>query len=565
MSKKSKKNNTPSAKAARNLEALKKAKEAAVAEETKAAQEAPVEKADAQKEEKIVEKPIEKKEEKKEDIGAYKTPVGKTSYDTHMLCRKSPFMSPISRSLYKDDKGIEQIKETWKNTNDNSVVTVIFPLSHIKDNDDMYTKEDLAKLRGEESKEEKKEVKKEPKQKVKKEKKEEVIEEAEIIESAPTVKTNNNQIPQMTSNAEDRIDANHSVDLLNCVLRRQESIKNDSSLKELHKALGMQSDLMLGVLLSKWNHQLQGDAESVGIKVNKEMFNYLEGVVAQFFSTKLIGATTKDGQMTIDFSATEKTMPAETQKALKQDAAVVKTETTNVEDLPRPEECADDDAKINAIRTISMARFGKGTMGKNLINVIEFSRKAWGFDDKAEPAMILATVLKKMEAKGQATTLLNCMSSAVIGNLTNNFTAISAHTWMKGMLPSYTDSQIANIVKVLIVKRLEEGVNDSNNFNSVVKPYNILLSNTTDDLINRIIASSKNSGKDDDKLKVPKIPSLLNEPNHIVSIKLMNSFKAAYGPEMSDKLISTQMKRINMLYKTFNPLAFYTEKSAYKK
>ena len=212
-----------------------------------------------------------------------------------------------------------------------------------------------------------------------------------------------------------------------------------------------------------------------------------------------------------------------------------------------------------------MARFGKGTMGKNLINIIEFARQAWKFDANDTPAMILANVFKRMEEKNQATTLLNCMSQAVIGNLTNNYSALSAHAWMKRMLPNYNDNQIADIVKVFTVKKIEEEMTAEVKFENAVKPYNTLLGVMTDDLINRTITSAKNNGKDDASLNVPKIPGLINQADHIVSLKLINNFKTAYGTEMSDKLMGKQMKQINAFYKTLSPLTFYTEKSAYKK
>ena len=116
MAKRNKGGKTPSAKAARNLEALKKAKEAVEAsakvEATKVEDPKPEEK-----------KPEEKPAEQKKG-GVYQTPMGKSAYETHMLCTKSPYMSLLSLKIEKDSKGIENIKAEWKN-NETSETTSI--------------------------------------------------------------------------------------------------------------------------------------------------------------------------------------------------------------------------------------------------------------------------------------------------------------------------------------------------------------------------------------------------------------------------------------------------------
>ena len=82
MAKRNKGGKAPSGKAARNLEALKKAKEAVEAsakvESTKVEDSKPEEK-----------KPEEKPAERKKG-GGYQTPIGKSAYETHMLFTKSP-------------------------------------------------------------------------------------------------------------------------------------------------------------------------------------------------------------------------------------------------------------------------------------------------------------------------------------------------------------------------------------------------------------------------------------------------------------------------------------------
>ena len=228
MSKKNKGGKTPSAKAARNLEALKKAKEAAVAAETK--------------EQKVDTPPVE---EKKEDPKPEPKPTPapkKTPYESYLEYKKHPHMMILSQKIEKNDKGVEIITTYWKNTETNegakNDLATLFSASFVKKGDGI----DLKKLREQAEKgmkeywaekaketpkeepkpkptpdpqpEPKKEEKKEEKKPAaKKAKKEEVLipeevnpEEIKPKETKPTIVT-----PKVTT---DRIDANHGIELM---------------------------------------------------------------------------------------------------------------------------------------------------------------------------------------------------------------------------------------------------------------------------------------------------------------------------------------------------------------
>ena len=126
MSKKNKGGKTPSAKAARNLEALKKAKEAVEA-----------------KEQKVETPPVEeKKEEKKPEPKPTPAPK-KTSYESYLEYKKHPHMMIVSQTVEKNDKKIEIITTKWKNTENNEEVETAFSASFVKKGDGI----DLKKLR----------------------------------------------------------------------------------------------------------------------------------------------------------------------------------------------------------------------------------------------------------------------------------------------------------------------------------------------------------------------------------------------------------------------------------
>lgn len=567
MAKRNKGGKTPSAKAARNLEALKKAKEAVEAsakvETTKVEDSKPEEK-----------KPEEKPAERKKG-GVYQTPMGKSAYETHMLCTKSPYMSLLSLKIEKDSKGIENIKAEWKNNETSETTSVLFPVSNVKEGDGIDVKRIKEGIKNpipaevpetkpveEPKKEDPKSTpteKKPKQQKPKKEKIEEVEAEEIDISNAPTIKPAAAPAPNIVTQNSDRIDANHSVDLMNAILKRREEIKDD---RAMYQATGKQADLMMFVLIQKWNDQFKNDAKEQGFTVNEEMFAYLNETASLFLGVNLLPSKTSDGQLEINFKdAVAKTNP-EMQKALEQDAKVPQTQ-----EMPKPEECVTDEQKVAAMCTIMNMRHKQksGGIGKNIANMIEFAREAYKLDKNTEPAQVLATVLLKMKEAGRNATLLEGCANAIWGNLTGNLSVLASHAWLKNQLTTYNDAQVANVVKVFLAKKIADETAKNNNYEEEAKRYSQLISGTNDDLINRIITSANNEGKDEDKLVYPEIKGLNLKGKHISAIKTVNNLRIAYGAEMNDKMLKQVMQKVSSLYTStsLNPLTFYIEKSAY--
>lgn len=567
MAKRNKGGKTPSAKAARNLEALKKAKEAVEA----SAKVKTTKVEDSKPEEK---KPEEKPAERKKG-GVYQTPMGKSAYETHMLCTKSPYMSLLSLKIEKDSKGIENIKAEWKNNETSETTSVLFPVSNVKEGDGIDVKRIKEGIKNpipaevpetkpveEPKKEDPKPTpteKKPKQQKPKKEKIEEVEAEEIDISNAPTIKPAAAPAPNIVTQNSDRIDANHSVDLMNAILKRREEIKDD---RAMYQATGKQADLMMFVLIQKWNDQFKNDAKEQGFTVNEEMFAYLNETASLFLGVNLLPSKTSDGQLEINFKdAVAKTNP-EMQKALKQDAKVPQTQ-----EMPKPEECVTDEQKVAAMCTIMNMRHKQksGGIGKNVANMIEFAREAYKLDKNTEPAQVLATVLLKMKEAGRNATLLEGCANAIWGNLTGNLSVLASHAWLKNQLTTYNDAQVANVVKVFLAKKITDETAKNNNYEEEAKRYSQLISGTNDDLINRIITSANNEGKDEDKLVYPEIKGLNLKGKHISAIKTVNNLRIAYGAEMNDKMLKQVMQKVSSLYTStsLNPLTFYIEKSAY--
>ena len=552
MSKRNKGGKTPSAKAARNLEALKKAKEAAVAAEVK---------------EPVVETPPveEKKVEAKPEPKPTPAPK-KTSYESYIEYGKHPHMMMVSQTIKKNDKGVEIITTEWKNTENGETTSTTFSASFVKKGDGI----DLKKLREqaekglkeyyvEKAKETKaEEAKPEPKPEPKKEekkpapkkvKKEEVIipEEVKVeeIKPKPVVKP---EIKTTVALKNDRIDANHGIELMKSFENRAAELEKGT---ELHKAMREQADIMLFVYGKQWVDQCIADGDEAFMKVSEAMYNRMAMI-----GRDLLGITVKalpdkiDGQMTINFKETLETAPEETKEAIEADAK--KEKPSDV--IPDANPSATEEVKINAIDTILRMKNG---IGGNLHNAIQFTKNAFPEFKDACPAQVVAFIYSKIVTS----TYLTGVANAIMGNLMGNGSIIASHAWMKQMMNGleYNETEIADIVKVI----LANGLNKRGEYDVLSKSCNKYMKQMNDDLINRIIAAK--TPKDEANLKISgKYTELGAVQMTISSTKFINRIKEAYGADLSNKLLKQTMQRIMGLYSDgLKPLSVYVEKSTY--
>ena len=566
--KKNKGGKTPSAKADRNLEALKKAKEAATAAETKA----------------------EVKETKAEETPATETksepkptpPIKKTPYQTYLEFKKHPHMMMVSQEIKKNDKGVEIIVTKWKNTENNETAGQEFSASFVKKGDGI----DLAKLReqaekglkeyyAEKAKTEKKEEKPaevkeapkseskvepkaEPKKEEKKEEKKatskkkepviipEVVSETEKKTVAPAKVT----IPQ-TSKTGDRIDANHGIELMKSFENRAGELEKGT---ELHRAMREQADIMLFVYGKQWLDQCLLDGDSATIQVNQSMYNRLAIIGRDLLGMEIkalpVTTITGEQQMKIDFKETLESAPAEIQAAIEADAK--KEKPSDV--IPEVDTSITEEEKIKAIDSILRMKNG---IGGNLHNAILYSKGAFPELKDACPAQVVAFIYSKIVTS----TYLTGVAHAIMGNLVGNGSIIASHVWMKRMMKGfdYNETEIANIVKVILANEL----NSKGNYEAASKSCNEYISQMNDDLINRIINAK--TPKDEANLKISgKYEELGSVQTTISPVKFINRIKEAYGADLSNKLLKQTMQRIMGLYSDgLKPLELYVEKSAY--
>ena len=554
MSKKNKGGKTPSAKAARNLEALKKAKEAAIAAETK--------------ETKVETKTEEKVEEKKPEPKPTPAPK-KTVYESYLEFKKHPHMMMVSQKVEKNDKNVEIVHTEWKNTETNEITTHAFSASFVKKGDGI----DLKKLREQAEKgmkeyyaEKTKNVpkedpkpeptpdpqpepkKEEKKTAAKKAKKEEVIipevvkpEEVKPKETKQTVVS-----PRTTT---DRIDANHGIELMKSFENRAAELEKGT---ELHRAMREQADLMLFVYGKQWLDQCTADGDEALIRVNRKNYERLS-----LIGHELLGITVKalpvpgsDGQMEIDFKETLETAPAKIKESIEADAQ--KEKPSDV--IPEANASATEEEKIKAIDSILRMRNG---IGGNLHNAIQFSKNAFPELKDALPAQVVAFIYSKVVNS----TYLNGVANAITGNLMGNGSIIASHAWLKKQMAglAYDETDVANIVKVV----LANGLNSKGDYDVLSKSCSNYIKQMNNDLINRIISAK--TPKDEAKLKINgKYPELGAVQQTISATKFINRIKDAYGADMGDKLLKQTMQRIMGLYSDgLKPLALYVEKSTY--
>ena len=564
MSKKNKGGKTPSAKAARNLEALKKAKEAAIAAEVK--------------EEKVETPPAEeKKEEKKPEPKPTPAPK-KTAYETYLEYKKCPHMAIISQKVEKNEKGVEIITTYWKNNETNegakNDLSTAFSASFVKKGDGI----DLKKLREQAEKgvkeyyaekaketpkedpkpeptpdpqpEPKKEEKKEEKKPVaKKAKKEEVIIPEEVkpeeVKPKPIVKP---EVKTTVAIKNDRIDANHGIELMKSFESRAAEMDKNT---ELYRSMREQADIMLFVYGKQWVDQCIADGDEAFLKVSESMYNRMAVI-----GRDLLGITVKalpdkkDGQMTIDFKETLETAPAEVKESIAADAK--KEKPSDV--IPEANASATEEEKIKAIDSILRMRNG---IGGNLHNAIQFSKNAFPELKDALPAQVVAFIYSKVVNS----TYLNGVANAIMGNLMGNGSIIASHAWLKKQMAglAYDETDVANIVKVI----LANGLNGKGDYDVLSKSCSNYIKQMNNDLINRIVSAK--TPKDEAKLKINgKYTELGTVQQTISATKFINRVKDAYGADMGDKLLKQTMQRIMGLYSDgLKPLALYVEKSTY--
>lgn len=327
-----------------------------------------------------------------------------------------------------------------------------------------------------------------------------------------------------------RIDANHSIELM-CALR--EDLKNQELPDNLRMGLQEHVNAMTYVSLLRWHAQTIEDLGEAGIPINPETFNRMAESLKNIYGITLKALpSSTDSQMRIDFEATNATADAETQKTLEKEA-----KRKVVKELPVYTEGMTEEQIIQAIDDIfGMQGYG---MEGNLQNAIEFARQAYKLE-KEEPHQILATILKKFNTLPM---VLRGFEGMSYDRTMKNGNPFLAHTAVMSKMQkySYTEAQVANIVRTFIADQIERNCKTGGNFEERSIPIGELLKTFDDEMINNILTS-------EDPVPVPSIKGLSIDKTEVIDRgKIVNDIERVYG-KLDDKKLKRKLQEIAGLY-----------------
>lgn len=374
--------------------------------------------------------------------------------------------------------------------------------------------------------------------------------EPDVIEVEEVTETHEDPVPLITGKfgkTEDgRIDRNHAIDLASLI--HKEYLSNpDNQNSEARKAMKTQFDGMMLISILQYNAQVESDMQSLGVKVNNTMFIQMEKVARELFGITLKGLPSKDdpNQTVIVFDE----VPQEVKEVASKDAKAAQ------EPIPEPDPTVSDAQKYKALRTVLSQKNG---LGKTLQSGINWFRHAFKVDQDLPDSAIIA----KFAASKQDYMIMRCFQGMAKGKLDSEHSVFGAHALLKNWLPTKSDKEISDMIKVLISAQNEKICNDWNEKcpNRPTDPDNNLV------LINRNVMAGCAS-------KV--IDAILNKTENVSvkftdgigdvivdTIGIRKSMVAAYGD--SDNILKDKLKEIAEYYvKPIIRLSQYEDKSAY--
>ena len=117
--------------------------------------------------------------------------------------------------------------------------------------------------------------------------------------------------------SKDRIDKNHAIELMGII--RNEYLTNPETPEKVKKAMKRQFDVMTSVALVQYFTQLEGDFQTMGVRINAEMREQAERVLGEYLGIKVkyMQANDNSRQLVLEF----KEVPEEVKENARKDAA----------------------------------------------------------------------------------------------------------------------------------------------------------------------------------------------------------------------------------------------------
>ena len=370
----------------------------------------------------------------------------------------------------------------------------------------------------------------------------------EVVD-AEKEKKNESSVPSIAAGLNkisngDRMDHNHAVDLMKMI--HTEYVGNVATPPELSASMKRQFDAMALIEIMAYNSQVEKDFQQLGIRVDNTMFLEMEKVARETFGITLKGlpAPENNKQLVINFSES-------TPKDLKEKIA---KEVKDGEDpVPDPDPNMSEEDKKKAIAAI-FGKFKTGP-GGNLIKGIEWARKAYNYADDVPNAAILANILQN----NSDSILIKAYSNMIRGKLSKDHTILPAHALIHRWMPTQTDKEISEIVKVFLSFKEEENCKDNAEKlgrkidvdNSLALLSNQYILGCSEEVVNGIINKKQEvvAGKD-------ALGNIV-----IKTEEIRNALVQVYG---FDSITDNKLKEIVKYYvKPLVRLSAYTDKSAY--
>jgi hypothetical protein len=571
--------------AERNKKALETAKKAAEATESKetTAEEKKVEEPKATET-----KPVEKKAETPKATSKKEPNINKpistlnfpTAYEKAFHLRNQrPDITIVSRSVFTDDHGIENVKEELKHPTSGETCVLVYPVNQVKPDDKSLTKEmidDMRKIAAQkkeraEQKAKKEEAKKEDSKKAAEAKKPEPKKEpakpkAKKIETVYPEEVKPEEVKKPTKEIDliqgvetlaerTRIDENHQVRLLEMTYDRYIKNAEPDIPEDIRNAAKETFDHGLCQLLLIYSAQLQKEGKVIlgGIEVKKDIFPLIRQSFLDLYgvTTKVLPSPTSPEQLTIKFE----NVPDEVKKAAKADA-----EAKTVFTIPEPNTGMPEEEKLSVVRGITKRQnvdAGRvaNRVATNFIDAINWAKKAWDVKSN-EPAATVAMLAEKLVNADADNLCIKVFKSKTAGSLRGNFNPFISHALIAQDLKSsgYTDFQIANIVKVLLSAELNSKKGDEQK--KLTDEINSIITDSTKkEVVKQIV---------DNAVPYVSLTENANEKRVIDNQKLRKMLSIPYGD--SEPIINAKIEELAGYYnKPIDKLANYKDESAYSK
>ena len=358
-----------------------------------------------------------------------------------------------------------------------------------------------------------------------------------------------------------KLDANHQVDLARLILERQ---KDKEDVPELKQALLMQCDLIMNMSILHLNAQYAGELEQLNIKIDKPMLEQFTATFANLGISlpKALPNKTNSNQVEIDF--TKAVIPEDVAEEAKRESANLVPEVKG--EAPIIENASPTMSKEQMLKNLDRILNQKknGTPYNNVSDAITYATVLFELQNST-PAQVLAYLLQfyKNNANDKLALILSSLTNAYCGNLYGNHNYLTGHVFLKRNF-KYTDEELAEIGRVLVANNIENKfVNSKNGSAEIAEKAAKFFKPIPTDIMN-LIANATAETKDEPASTVAIVEG---EPFNVFNTKQQAWERITQCKTMQDaevpSAMTMQITALNKYYK--KPVEKFTNYVTVKK